>query len=209
VAELTTRPLLARAGAGPYRPFVVRPRAFTVPQCRRIIDLGLGLPAERGGLVGGGGGDDGDVIRDSTAAWLPPGPDTAWIYQRLADVVDRANRAYGFELTAFEEDLQFTSYDRRGSHYTWHQDGLDAPVSHRKLSVVVQLSDPVDYRGADLEFLEVSEDYDRSARAAYLARVRARGTAVVFPSFEFHRVLPLRSGVRHSLVAWVGGPPFR
>jgi PKHD-type hydroxylase len=32
---------------------------------------------------------------------------------------------------------------------------------------------------------------------------------VVFPSFEFHRVLPLRRGVRRSLVAWVGGPPFR
>jgi hypothetical protein len=36
-----------------------------------------------------------------------------------------------------------------------------------------------------------------------------QGTVVVFPSLEYHRVLPLRSGVRYSLVSWVSGPAFR
>ena len=32
---------------------------------------------------------------------------------------------------------------------------------------------------------------------------------VVFPAFEHHRVTPMISGTRNSLVCWVGGPPFR
>ena len=152
---------------------------------------------------------DAPWIRDSTTAWIPPDGTTDWIGRRLADLAGRANRAYGFELTGIEEHLQFTTYDGPGSHYTWHQDGLDGVVARRKLSIVVQLSDPGDYAGGELELLEVAEDYDVERRRDYLSVASRQGAAVVFPAFEFHRVLPLRRGVRHSLVAWVGGPPFR
>ena len=45
--------------------------------------------------------------------------------------------------------------------------------------------------------------------AAWRAASARRGTAIVFPAFEYHRVRSLRSGVRRSLVSWVSGPPFR
>ena len=124
-------------------------------------------------------------------------------------MAERANRRYGFSIDGLAEDLQFTIYDRPGAFYTWHQDGLDAEVSHRKLSIVVQLTEPSRYSGADLEFLEVDADYDDVQRDEFHSRCRRQGTAVVFPSFEFHRVTPLVAGVRHSLVCWVAGPPFR
>jgi PKHD-type hydroxylase len=38
---------------------------------------------------------------------------------------------------------------------------------------------------------------------------RARGTLVAFPSYLLHRVTPITSGTRKSLVAWVSGPVFR
>jgi PKHD-type hydroxylase len=211
VVDLLARPMLPRTAAGPYHPYLVRQRVFTPAQCRRIVELGASLPADRAALhddVRSGPGDHG-AIRRSATAWIPPDEGSEWIYRRLAAVADRANRAYGFDLTGFDEDLQFTTYERRGAHYTWHQDGLDGSVGHRKLSIVVQLSDPADYDGAELEFLEVAEDYDHDQRAAYLDKASRQGAVVVFPSFEFHRVLPLRRGVRRSLVAWVGGPPFR
>jgi PKHD-type hydroxylase len=209
--DLLARPLLPRNAARPYHPFLVRQRVFTPAQCRRIVELGTSLPTDRAELhddVRSGDVDRG-VIRRSATAWIPPDEGSEWIYHRLAAVADRANQSYGFDLTGFEEDLQFTTYDRRGAHYTWHQDGLDGSVGHRKLSIVVQLSDPGDYDGAALEFLEVAEDYDRDQRRAFLERSSRQGAAIVFPSFEFHRVLPLRRGLRRSLVAWVGGPPFR
>ena len=61
---------------------------------------------------------------------------------------------------------------------------------------------------ADAQYYRV-EDYDAEELADFTHLTRQRGTAVVFPSFEYHRVLPMRSGVRHSLVSWVSGPAFR
>jgi PKHD-type hydroxylase len=120
-----------------------------------------------------------------------------------------SHQTYGFDLAGFTEDLQFTTYDRPGSFYTWHQDGLDGAVAGRKLSLVVQLSDPASYEGSDLELLDVAEDYSDDDRAAWRTRARRRGTVIAFPAFEYHRVTPLISGTRHSLVCWIGGPPFR
>ena len=39
--------------------------------------------------------------------------------------------------------------------------------------------------------------------------IRPKGSVVVFPSFVWHRVKPVISGTRHSLVIWNLGWPFR
>jgi len=36
-----------------------------------------------------------------------------------------------------------------------------------------------------------------------------KGDIIFFPSFEFHRVLPISKGVRHSLVTWFVGPTLK
>jgi PKHD-type hydroxylase len=38
---------------------------------------------------------------------------------------------------------------------------------------------------------------------------RKRGTLILFPSFLIHRVTPVNSGVRESMVSWISGPNFR
>jgi PKHD-type hydroxylase len=64
----------------------------------------------------------------------------------------------------------------------------------------VQLSDPADYDGGELEFM---------MHRSVVQAERAQGTVVLFPSFLQHRVRPVTRGVRRSLVFWVHGPPFR
>jgi PKHD-type hydroxylase len=205
---IAVRPQLTRPVAPDYEPVQLHPGVFSDRQCERIIELGCSLPSDDAGLEGAAGESTSDVsLRRSRTAWIPYDESSAWIYRKLALVAERANRRYRFELTGFEEDLQFTSYDRPGAFYTWHQDGLDATVANRKLSLVVQLSDPSEYEGAELEVFATVEHSHRDGSAG--DRNAARGTVVVFPSFELHRVCPLRSGVRHSLVSWVSGPPFR
>jgi len=208
------RPQLARSAVPPYEPLQVHPRVFTPAQCARIVELGSALPSDDAALEGEGGEATSDeTLRSSRTSWIPVRDDTEWIYRKLAAVAERANRRYRFELTGFDEDLQFTTYDRPGAFYTWHQDGLDGTVGHRKLSLVAQLSDPAGYRGGDLELFATSPDPCADpAGAPEPAQddpARQPGTVLVFPSFEFHRVRPLRSGLRHSLVSWVSGPPFR
>lgn len=206
---LPERPLIAHADRPAYSSHQIHHKVFTARQCRRIVELGSDLPHEQADLEGEDRQIHDDSIRDAVTSWIAPGPDTNWIFTKLATVVERANRRYGFELTAFEEDLQLTRYSRPGAFYTWHQDGLDGPVAHRKLSLVVQLSDPADYAGAELELFDVSVDYSEPDLTGFHDEIGRQGTVTVFPAFEYHRVSPLQSGERHSLVAWVSGPPFR
>ena len=65
---------------------------------------------------------------------------------------------------------------------------------------IVTLTD--DYTHGDLEFMAYDSPDDEKAT------MRSQGTAIVFPSFLNHRVRPVSSGVRRSMVAWIAGPPF-
>ncbi len=192
--------------------FHIHPDVFTPRECAEIVRLGFEqIRLERSGTVAGVEGVE-DVsadIRESRVAWIGESGDDNWIHERLAAVAEAANDGYGFDLDGFSEDLQFTVYESEGSHYTWHHDGFEEGLEHRKLSLVIQLSDPSGYEGADLEFLEVAEDYDSQERDGYLLSARAIGSVISFPAFEYHRVTPLISGLRCSLVSWLSGPPFR
>jgi PKHD-type hydroxylase len=197
------------AQRGPYSTHELHADVFDEDECDRIIELGRAMPSDIGAVEGDQGMEADPELRAAEIAWIPRNQDSEWIHQRLAAVCDDSNERYGFDLTGFDEELQFTTYGRPGSFYTWHQDGLDGPVAHRKLSLVVQLSPAASYRGADLELFQVVEDDDGRSLRAFRRDARRRGTVVVFPAFEYHRVTPLTRGRRHSLVAWVSGPPFR
>ena len=70
----------------------------------------------------------------------------------------------------------------------------------RKLSLVVQLSDPEDYEGGDLEIYTGHEP---------LVVKKKKGMTAFFPSYQLHGVTPVTKGTRYSLVVWVHGPAFR
>jgi PKHD-type hydroxylase len=109
------------------------------------------------------------------------------------------NAYYDFELMGFIDAPQYTSYGP-GQRYDWHLDlGASSTPSVRKLSLTVQLTEESEYAGGDLEFL--------SGRVG--PRPKAIGTATFFPAFLPHRVSPVTSGLRRSLVAWACGPSFR
>jgi len=73
-------------------------------------------------------------------------------------------------------------------------------ISHRKLSVTVQLSDEDSYEGGDLQFM-INNRIENAPRK--------KGTVIVFPSFILHRVTEVTKGKRNSIVGWLSGPPFR
>ncbi len=194
----------------PYESGLVYPRVFTPRQCERIIALGRSLGAEDG-RVGSGEGDyvEEEASRKARAAWIDAEDDSLWIFDKLTKVAQRANRVYGFDLLGFTEPAQFTIYDERGSFYDWHQDGLAGELAGRKLSIVVQLSDPDEYTGCDLELFNVVQELGADYAEDWRDEARGQGAVIVFPAFEYHRVTRLRSGTRYSLVSWIGGPPFR
>jgi PKHD-type hydroxylase len=70
----------------------------------------------------------------------------------------------------------------------------------RKLSIVVQLTDPKDYKGGELQLFEGGDP---------IVITKQQGMVTLFPSYMLHQVTPVTKGMRHTLVAWIGGKNFK
>ena len=79
----------------------------------------------------------------------------------------------------------------------------------RKLSVTVSLSDPSEYKGGELEFDFRNLDPDKKRNVRKCKEILPKGSIVIFPSFCWHRVCPVKSGTRYSLVVWNLGRPYK
>ena len=180
-------------------PLVIWKDLFTPQELDAIEACGDGLMPMRAEI---GGRKNTDQLRITRVAWMERGPETAWLYARLEEAVLHLNAEfYKFDLFGLSESFQYTVYDGvEGGHYNWHVDLGAENVEPRKISLSLQLTDPSRYEGCNL-VLEAGD-------GPYAAE-KARGTLIAFPSYVLHRVTPIESGVRKSLVIWVSGPEFR
>jgi PKHD-type hydroxylase len=185
------------------------------PECRELIQVGnrnLGL-----GMIGNGSNDGFKLDKGYrcvlTRALFQEVDKVDWLFERIYSLVGLANEAhFRFDLTDIEEGAQFLRYDEPATaadppgHYKWHQDFGGGRSSLRKLSLVVQLSDPADYDGCELRLFT---DQDFAPHAPDGLPVKSQGDAVLFPSWTPHMVSPITRGTRYALAAWVCGPQFR
>lgn len=175
---------------------------FTPEELDRIVAHGDTLAAEKAILTGDNWDQKAaDRIRITQTAWMANTPDCKWLYDRVFQIMGVVNKqAYQFDLKGFAENFQYTVYHgSEGGHYDWHMDLSPRPLP-RKLSMSLQLTDPAEYDGCDLQFFG-----NRQMESA----PRMRGTVIVFPSYILHRVTPITRGTRKSLVVWANGPRFR
>ena len=172
--------------------------AFTEEECQKIIALGKNFSQ---GLIGDS--DEGKPTlftntRNSLVDWISWSEENDWIFKKLSEIITDVNSAFwGFHLKGFFEPLQITKYEENG-FYNWHQDSGNGPFSIRKLSVIVQLTPEKEYEGGEVEIMPPKQLLPKK-----------QGTVIVFPSYQCHRVLPVTKGIRHSLVAWISGEPYR
>jgi PKHD-type hydroxylase len=153
-------------------------------------------------------------LRKSDVVWM----DAAWIYKEIHPYIETANAEAGWNFDwDFSEACQFTIYEKN-QYYGWHYDSAPEPYDDpnnlnihgkiRKLSVTISLSDESDYEGGDFEFDFRNNDGEKN-QSSVCKEIRPKGSIVVFPSFVRHRVKPVTSGTRYSLVIWNLGKPFR
>lgn len=189
-------------------PAVELPEVFSPAECARIIalreSLGFDLaPIPTRSTV------DGPLrshvvdraVRRTERTHILSTPDHSWIYERLGAAVELANgQAWQFKLS-YLEPLQLLAYPEDG-WFDWHSDLGDRGVaSLRKVSASILLSDPDTYEGGELQLMNAGKE---------LVPGRSQGRAILFPSFQNHRVLPVRRGTRHVLILWtVGRHPLR
>lgn len=179
-------------------PYSWNTNVFTFDEIERIKVIGRRIGVNRAGTMAPNSLEH----RRAFTSWIKPNEHTAWIYRRLTDLVNQNNEKYfNFDLSMLEY-IQFTYYNssEKGC-YKAHTDPTIWSLPHnRKLSIVMQLSDPSEYEGGDL-LLHYSHEP--------MMIQKEKGMVICFPSYTLHEVTPVTKGERYSLVAWVHGPNFR
>jgi PKHD-type hydroxylase len=171
----------------------LRRRAFSARECREVLALAGALPLQVGleeDLAPG--------FRRAQVAWIKPTAGSHWLFSKTERLFAAAQQEFGFDLDGLVEPIQYTRYGP-GGFLEWHMDLIPDGSLVRKLSLSVQLTQPDEYQGGELEFFgsDACEDF------------RAQGAAVLFPSYLMHRVSRVLAGTRHALVAWAYGSRFR
>lgn len=143
-----------------------------------------------------------ETHRKSKVRWVADEPALEVLFLRFVNAANAV--AFNVDIQQEMREMQFTEYHAEyGGKYNWHHDvnWENNKNFDRKLSMVVQLSDPDTYEGGRFEFNEVQnprpEDWKK------------QGSILIFPSYLQHRVTEVTKGVRYSLVSWVRGPRWR
>ena len=124
---------------------------------------------------------------------------------KIKEIFVTENKKYRYDLDYSTVNVQFTRY-QKDEFYDWHSDDgeLNTHIktqSVRKLSMTIQLSDPSNYEGGELQLVNYANNLVMMEK--YLGRV------LVFDAKIPHKVWPVTWGERYALVGWVSGPQLR
>ena len=176
--------------------------AFTNDEIAAICDMGE-RQQPNPAYIGTDSGEINQNIRDSLISWIVP---DGWLSDRLEYIASQLNGKYfGLDLWGFGESFQYTTYKynkktKTKQHYDWHMDQGPNYNCPRKLSLVLQLSDPTEYEGGDLQLM--------TGTTPEICK-KQKGLIYAFPSYVMHRVTPITSGTRRTLVVWISGPRLK
>ena len=147
--------------------------------------------------------------RNCKVAWIS----SKRIYDILNPFIHRANKEAGWNFQwDWNEPSQFTIYNKN-NFYSWHNDQTTFKKHKnnnfnnkiRKLSLTLQLTEPSEYEGGDLQF----KYFDKKTIQISTPKIaKELGSIIIFPSFIWHQVTPIIKGERQALVNWSLGRPF-
>lgn len=180
---------------------VIAEQIFSVDELHTINQLSDATLTEAG-VVDLATGDN--QTRKAEVAYIPRTAESNWIYQRLARVSQQINNEFfHLDVTGFIENGIFGAvYCQPGDNYDWHTDKTERNGTRKdfvKLTLVIQLSDPCEYQGGEVEV--ITDEITTIPKT--------QGLVYAIPGWVSHRVTPLRSGTRKVLIAWFTGPKFR
>jgi len=138
--------------------------------------------------------------RSSEVAWIRD-MNLLSMLMRMSKQINRQAH-WNLNITGVEP-VQFGIYGK-GDFYDWHVDQHLKPVNNvvRKISMTLFLND--DYEGGEFDL----EIYRPDADPRYKTFKLKPWSAIFFQGDQWHRVRPVTSGLRKSLVAWFYGPPY-
>lgn len=117
------------------------------------------------------------------------------LYERFAEIAEDVN-TWGVHLQSISRPLVVNKLLAGCAEFRPHVDFMPHKGEYDKLAMVTMLVDRSSYVGGEMVFDNVVD-----------VKLN-KGDMVVFPGYMVHRVKPVTSGMRMSLVCWVSGPAF-
>lgn len=180
---------------------------FNKQQCEDILARGLTITPQQAHVgVNGAEGINNQTRRSPIRFMNANDPLFQDVFDGFWKMGLQANRDFfNFHITRLDF-VQLAEYDAAElGEYKEHSDVFwmnNDPFYHRKMTALIQLSDPNDYEGGDFELLGLDTYPPRD-------ELREQGTVIFFPSFFLHRANPVTKGKRYSIAAWFEGPKWR
>jgi len=142
------------------------------------------------------------IKRNSNISWVKD-KETC---QRVFSVMKKKTEEFSSLYLDNIEPLQYSEYGNN-QEYGWHQDLNNVPYADgriRKISFSIFLND--NYNGGEFDL----ELYGPDAKPRYIEITkRYSANCILFNSDMWHRVRPVKSGVKKSIVGWLLGPKGR
>lgn len=119
----------------------------------------------------------------------------------IRDVTKNANTLiYDFDLLGMiDQDFPQIFKYSQGDFYKMHID-LNSMSISRKITFLINLSDPDQYEGGQVDFLNISADSQLT---------NEQGTCLIFPSYMPYSITPVTKGTKHILLGHVHGAVFK
>jgi len=171
-------------------------------------------------VVGGVGGEKGEAaiipeIRVTEEWYLfdqPTNPyrpdkcngDWKWLQDKIYQVVKMVNQGvFKFDIEGADDELKLIKY-HEGGFYGWHTDFNAGSCSVRKLVAIIQLTDPSEYEGGEVQF----GIQDKHTKEWYTMN-QLKGSLTIFPTFLSHNVTPVTKGTRYVIQELFVGNHFK
>jgi PKHD-type hydroxylase len=110
--------------------------------------------------------------------------------EKLIEIFKKEVNVKGYNIDFTNNMFQFTEYTTDG-YYHWHTDS-DAVMKERYCSMVIQLNE--EYTGGELQIKDADDNE--------ITLEKGLGNFFLFYSHLTHRVKPITTGTRYSLVNW-------
>lgn len=177
---------------------------FTENELLKVISLEKNLDFEQGKVSG-----KTSPYRavESCFVHLPevvdPTTKEAWLTKLFNEKIKKINKGFNDSIDVsggIERDcFSFLKY-KEGDHFDWHLDNVNSNrkklIARRNMTLIIQLSAPKDYEGGEV-LLRVGDEE--------LAISKEKNFACAFLSTKvYHKVCPVKSGIRKSIVMWAG-----
>jgi PKHD-type hydroxylase len=164
------------------------PNFLSKKECEDLLQFSLTKELQPALIVGQN--ELNQKIRKSNVVFYDYSLNFPKLNENLIEIFKKEVNVKGYNIDFTNNMFQFTEYTTNG-YYNWHIDS-DAGTKERYCSMVIQLND--EYTGGELQIKDTDDNE--------ITLEKGLGNLFLFYSHLIHRVNPITTGTRYSLVNW-------